>query len=61
MREIIEICEMKPWLHKIRSLTNARKWYDVVQRRDESFWCSCNSFKYNKSECKHIQLLEAIL
>lgn len=61
-QEIIEAVETnKPWMHKVRSWTNRRKWYDVIQRRDESFWCSCRSFKFNKDECKHIDIIKIIL
>lgn len=61
-QEIIEAVETnKPWMHKVRSMTNRRKWYDVIQRRDESFWCSCSSFKYGKQECKHIDIIKIIL
>ena len=59
-QEIIEAVEVKPWLHKIRSMTNRRKWYEVTQRRDETFHCSCPSFKYNNGECKHIDIIKIL-
>ena len=59
---IIEAVETnKPWMHKVRSWTNRRKWYDVIQRRDETFFCTCPSFKYGKQKCKHISIIQAIL
>ena len=59
---IIEICETdKPYIHKVRSETNRRKWYNVIQRRDETFWCNCPSFKYNGDKCKHILAIQAMI
>lgn len=60
-QEIIEAVEVKPWLYKIRSMTNRRKWYDVIKRRDGSFWCSCRNFKYNKDEDKHIDIIKILV
>jgi len=61
-QEIIEAVETnKPWMHKVRSCTNRRKWYDVIQRRDETFFCTCPSFKFGKQECKHIDIIKIIL
>ena len=55
-----EICEVKPWLYKIRG-TNRRKWYTIILRKDKTFFCSCPSFKYGTQKCKHIRLLEMLV
>jgi len=58
---IIEAVETNaPWLFKIRSWTNRRKWYEVIKRRDETFFCTCPSFKYGKQECKHINIIKIL-
>jgi len=59
--EIIEIIEIEHWHFKVRSSINRRKWYDIIHRRDESFWCSCPGFKYNGQIDKHISAVEKMI
>ena len=47
------------WHYKVRS-ANKRKYYDVVERRDGTFSCSCPAFKYHAEKCKHIQAVEGL-
>ena len=58
--EIKEGIELKPWLFKIRG-TNRRKLYTIIKRKDETFWCNCPSFKYNGENCKHINIVRAMI
>ena len=53
-----EIVEIKTWLYKVRS-NNLRKYYEVVERRDGTFSCSCPSFRYGNNQCKHIDMIKA--
>lgn len=55
----MEIIEIKPWLFKVRS-SNLRKYYEVTKRKDETFFCTCPSVKYNAGECKHILGVKAL-
>lgn len=57
---IREIVEVKPWLFKVRS-KNKRKYYDVVIRKDGTYFCSDPSYKYISDECNHILMLKAFL
>lgn len=58
---MIEVIEIEPWKFKVRSLTNRRKWYEVIHRRDNSFWCNCANFKYNGQIDNHILAVEAMI
>jgi len=58
---MIEIIEIDSWLFKVRSLTNRRKWYEVIHRRDGSFWCSCPNFKYNGDNDNHVLAVKAFV
>jgi len=57
----IEIVEVEPWLFKVRSFNNRRKWYKIIHRRDESFWCDCEGFKYNGEPDKHIEVVKVMI
>jgi len=47
------------WHYKVRS-ADKRKYYDIVERRDGSYSCSCPSHKYNDEKCKHIKAVEGL-
>jgi len=55
MKEVIQIND---WKFKFRR-KNKKGYYDVIKRRDGTYFCSCPSHRYNKEECKHINLLKA--
>ena len=40
---------------KVKSMTDQNKEYEVIKRRDGTYYCSCLSFKYGTKECKHIK------
>ena len=43
------------WLVTPSVNSNRIRRYSVVQRRDKSLSCNCQSFRYGTSVCKHIQ------
>lgn len=55
MKEIIQI---KDWHFKIRR-SNKKGYYDLIKRRDQTFFCSCPSHRYHSEQCKHIDIIEA--
>lgn len=57
MKEIIQLAD---WRFKFRR-KNKKGYYNVIKRRDNSFFCSCPSHMYNAEECKHIKLLKQFL
>lgn len=59
-QEVIEIVELEPWKYLVRS-SNKLAYYEVIQRRDETFSCTCPAFKYNGGECKHIKSVGAMI
>ena len=59
--EFVEIVEVEPWLFRVRSSTNRRKWYDIIWRRDETFSCNCAGFRFNGENDKHINAVRAMV
>lgn len=57
---MIEIVQLNDWRFKFRR-KNKKGYYELIKRRDESFYCSCPSHKYNEEECKHIEMLTKYL
>ena len=61
LQEVINMIEaliLEPYHFKVRS-ANKRRYYDVIKRRDETYSCTCKSFKYNGT-CKHIFAVEGL-
>jgi hypothetical protein len=57
----LEVVEAREWQFFVRSTTNRRKFpYEVVLRKDGTYWCSCRSFKFNGQECKHIECVKMV-
>jgi len=56
---IMEAIMLEPWHFKVRS-KNKRKYYDVIKRKDETYSCTCKSFKYNEGNCKHVLVVEGL-
>jgi hypothetical protein len=59
--KIIEVVEADSWKFKIRSLTNPRRWYTLIKRKDASFYCTCNSYKFQTKTCKHCQIIRKLI
>lgn len=57
MKEIVQLTE---WRFKFRR-KNKKGTYEIIKRRDHTYYCSCPSHKYNGEVCKHIKLLKAFL
>jgi len=45
----------KSYYIKVKSDSKADVEYEVILRKDGTYYCSCPSFKYNTSVCKHIK------
>lgn len=59
MNPIMEAIMLEPWHFKVRSKSK-HKYYDVIKRKDETYSCTCKSFKYNGIDCKHIIAVEGL-
>lgn len=57
MKEIVQLTD---WKFKFRR-SNKKGTYELIKRRDGTYYCSCPSHKYNGEVCKHIKLLKAFL
>ena len=55
----MEIIELKDWKFKVRR-SSKHGYYDVIKRRDGTFYCSCPGYMYT-GHCKHIEALGAFL
>lgn len=60
IKRSMEIIQLKPWHFKVRR-KNKKGNYDIILRRDKTAYCSCNSHKYNKEECTHIETILAMV
>jgi len=52
----MEVKEVNKWKWEIEGSKSTT--YEVIKRRDETFWCSCPSFKFNTYNCKHIDAVK---
>jgi len=51
----IEKIKAWKWLVTPSQRSQRRRRYTVVKRKDETFSCTCMSYRYNSEVCKHIQ------